>query len=166
MNRFFFSLCAIVLATILFSSCNNEAPKPEAAGFNLDSAKAAIAASNKIFGECWATGDSVKFANCYTADGCMYPPNMPRVCGPAAITAFFNEGYKWGIRNIVLTTDGVFGGADAVVETGTYDLQMANNVSGDKGKFIVMWKMVDGKWKMYRDAWNSDNPSPPPPPTK
>jgi uncharacterized protein (TIGR02246 family) len=165
--KFWAIVIPVFIGTALLSSCNNQAVNADAAGFSLDSAKAAIAASNKAFGESWATGDSAKFASCYTSDGVMNPPNMPALAGTAAITAFFNEGYKWGIRNIVLKTNEVFGGKDCVVETGTYDLIMENNQSVDKGKFIVMWKEENGKWKMHRDVWNSDLlPAPPPAPAK
>ena len=166
MKKSFLGILAILFLLTVLNSCSNEPAKTETAAFSLDSAKAAIAASNIAFGESWATGDSAKFANCYTSDGVMNPPNMPAMTGTAAITAFFNEGYKWGIRNIALKTSEVFGGKDCVVETGTYELFMENNISGDKGKFIVMWKQENGNWKMYRDVWNSDLPPPPPPPAK
>ena len=166
MKKSFLGILAILFSLIILNSCSNEPAKTETAAFSLDSAKAAIAASNIAFGESWATGDSAKFANCYASDGVMSPPNMPAMTGTAAITAFFNEGYEWGIRNIALKTNEVFGGKDCVVETGTYELFMENNVSGDKGKFIVMWKQENGNWKMYRDVWNSDLPPPPPPPAK
>lgn len=164
MKSSFYGFWVIALSITLFSACNNDTPKTESLVFSLDSAKAAIAASNKAFSESWATGDSVKFSNCYAADACINPPNMPRMCGTAAIIAFFNGGYQMGIRNIVITTEEVFGGKDAVVETGTYDMQMANNVSAEKGKFIMMWKEENGKWKMFRDEWNSNTPPPPLPP--
>jgi len=166
---FRFSLCSIALATMFFSSCNNEAAKTEAkevAAFSLDSAKAAIAASNKIFGETFATGDSTAFANCYTSDACINVTGMPRMCGTGPLTAFFNGGYQMGIRNIKLTTEEVMGGKEAMVETGNYEMFMANNVSVEKGKYIVVWKEENGKWKMHRDIWNSDSPAPPPPPAK
>ncbi|MEP7255698.1 MAG: DUF4440 domain-containing protein [Ferruginibacter sp.] len=163
MKKIFFSLCSVVLATLLLSSCNNEVAKTETPAFSLDSAKAAIAASNKVFGECFAKNDSVTFVGCYTSDACINPSNMPRMCGPQAITAFFNGGYKMGIRNIKLTTEEVMGGKDAVVETGKYEMFVGDNVSAEKGKFIVVWKEENGKWKMHRDIWNSDNPPPPPP---
>ena len=89
MKHFFLTLAGIACFVILFSSCNNEAAKTETAGFSLDSAKAAIAASNKVFGASFGTGDSAAFVNLYTGDGCINPPNMPKMCGPAAITAFF-----------------------------------------------------------------------------
>lgn len=159
------NLFVLALFVTILSACKSDAAKTEIAAFNLDSAKAAIAASNQAFSESWGTGDSVKFVNCYATDGIMSPPNMPALSGTAAITAFFNEGYKWGIRNVAVKTSDVFGNADCVVETGTYELFMENNVSGDKGKYIVMWKPENGTWKMFRDVWNSDLPCPPPPPS-
>jgi len=165
MKHSFVKLLGIAFIAILFGSCNNEAAKTEATGgFNLDSAKAAIAASNKVFGTCFSTGDSATFVNCYTTDGCIYNANMPKVCGSQGINGFFNIGYQSGIRNIALTTEEVMGGKEAVVETGKYEVFIANNVSVEKGKFVVVWKEENGKWKMHRDIWNSDAPPPPPPP--
>lgn len=157
MKHALLKILGVVVITMLFSSCANEASKTgTGASFSLDSAKAHIAASNKVFGESFSTGDSAAFANLYTSDGCMYPPNMPKVCGPAAISAFFNVAFKGGIKNIALTTEEVMGGNDAVVEIGKYEVFIANNVSVEKGKFIVCWKEENGKWKMHRDMWNSD----------
>ncbi len=165
MKHSFFKLFAAVLLTGFICSCNSEGTKTEtSAGFSLDSAKVAIAASNKIFGASFATGDSVAFANCYTSDGCIYNANMPKVCGTAGIQSFLSIGYNSGLRNVVLTTEEVMGGKEAVVETGKYEVFIANNVSVEKGKFVVAWKEENGKWKMHRDIWNSDAPPPPPPP--
>ena len=161
MKRLLLSFSILVLLVTAFSACNNETEKTAAPAFNLDSAKAAIAASNKVYGECFSTGDSTKFVNCYTADGCIYPPNTPRMCGPQTITAFFNGAYKMGIRNLKLTTDEVVGNETYVSEVGKYELMGDKNMSMDKGKFIVIWKNDNGKWKMYRDVWNSDMPPPP-----
>ena len=124
MKHFFVKILGIAIpmtiGIILFSSCNNEASKTseattETTGFSLDSVKAAIAASNKVFGASFATGDSVAFANCYTSDGCIYNANMPKVCGTDGIRAFLNIGYQSGIRNVVLTTEEVMGGKEAVM---------------------------------------------------
>ena len=166
MKHFFEKIFGVVVITILLISCNNEASKTsgsanETSGFSLDSAKAAIAASNKVFGGCFATGDSATFANCYTSDACINVTGMPRMCGTQAITAFFNGGHKMGINNIVITTEEVMGGKDAVVETGKYEMFVGDKVSAEKGKFIVIWKEENGKLKMYRDIWNSDAPPPP-----
>lgn len=163
MKHSFIKFFVVVLVTGFICSCNTETAKTEAAAsFNLDSVKAAIAASNKVFGASFATGDSVAFANCYTSDGCIYNTNMPKICGTAGIQSFLSIGYKSGLRNVVLTTEEVMGGKEAVVETGTYEVFIENNVSVEKGKFVVAWKEENGKWKMYRDIWNSDAPPPAP----
>jgi len=165
MKRTFLPLAAIV-AVLLFS-CNSETTKttePAAAtasSFNLDSAKAAIAASNASYGNCFATGDSAKMVSLYTSDACIYPSNMPKMCGSQSINAFFNGGYKMGIRNIKLTTAEVMGSNDGVIETGTYELMAEKGATLDKGKFMVMWKEENGKWKMHRDIWNTDMPAAP-----
>ena len=161
MKHSFVKLLGIACIALLFSSCNNESAKTEAAvTFSLDSAKAAIAASNIVFGASFATGDSTAFVNCYTTDACIYNANMPKVCGTQGINGFFNVAYQSGIRKIALTTDEVMGGKEAVVETGKYEVFIAGNVSVEKGKFVVIWKEENGKWKMHRDIWNSDAPPP------
>lgn len=167
MKKLFLPIVALGVSAFLFS-CNNEAAKTEttfttvADGFNLDSVKAEIAASNSTFGSGFATGDSANFVAHYTSDACINPSNMPQICGSAGINAYFNGGYKMGIRGIKITTNEVFGGKDGVTETGTYEIFVDKNVSVDKGKFIVLWKKTDGKWKMHRDIWNSDLPVPAP----
>ncbi len=152
-----FSLICFLAVSLLLSSCNNDASKADAgAAFNLDSVKAVIVANDKVYGECFATGDSTKFVNFYTSDACLNPPNMPRMCGPQAVTAFFNGGYKMGVRNLKLTVEEVMGSAAAVAEIGKYEMLGDKGVSMDKGKYIVVWKQENGKWKLHRDEWNSD----------
>ena len=154
--------CAVTL--LGFTACNNEPKTAEASSFSLDSVKTHIAASNAVYGDCFAKNDSTTFVGCYTSDACINPAGVPKICGSAGINAFFGGAVKMGIKKIVLTTAEVMGGKDGVIETGSYDLQGDGGVSYEKGKFIVMWKEEGGKWKMHRDIWNSDAPAPPPPP--
>jgi hypothetical protein len=30
----------------------------------------------------------------------------------------------------------------------------------DEGKYIVIWKQVEGQWKLHRDILNSSRPAP------
>jgi ketosteroid isomerase-like protein len=88
------------------------------------------------------------------------------MCGTQAIKGFFNMATKMGTKGITITTEEVMGSKEAVIEIGKYELFAENNVSVEKGKFIVIWKEENGKWKMHRDIWNSDTPPPPAPATK
>lgn len=161
-QRFLFSLA--IVASLSFFSCSSEktdTPSTAAsASFNLDSAKAEIAASNATYGASFVSGDSTAFVAHYTTDGCVMAENAPKLCGAGPITAFFKGGLQMGIKDIKLTTEEVMGGPDVVVETGSYEILGDKAVSFDKGKFIVAWKKENGKWKMHRDIWNTSNPAP------
>ena len=126
--------------------------------FDISKTRLVIEANHKQYGENFAKGDASQFARHYASDGCIFPTNFPKMCGTDAINAFFDGAYKMGVRYIKLTANEVMGGPDLVVETGNYELFIENNVSIDKGKFIVIWKQENGEWKMYRDIWNTDTP--------
>lgn len=149
----------ISLHVLLLVSCKTEEKKEPIETFSLDAAKIAIAESNKTYGEGFVKGDSSLFLIKFTQDACIMPANTPKLCGSQAITMFFKGAQKNGVQNIILTTEEVIGGQEAVVETGTYELLGATNKSLDKGKYVVAWKIEDGKWKMYRDIFTSNMPS-------
>jgi len=152
----------MLLITVGFISCDSKESTVTAkeSGFSLDSAKAAIATLNDGFGPNWAKGDSVAFGNAYTSDAQVYVPNMERLSGTSNIVDFFGGGYRWGIRGGKLTTDEVIGGPEFVAETGKYEITDSSGKTMDKGKYLALWKQENGKWKMYRDMWNSDLPMP------
>ena len=165
MKKIILPVVLAVSCAFIYSCNDSKTGTTVADNFNLDSVKAAIAASNATFGSGFATQDSAGFASHYTSDACINPSNIPQICGQQGIMAYFNGGYQMGVRDIKITTNEVMGGKDGVIETGAYEIFGAQGVSFEKGKFIVMWKEENGKWKMHRDIWNSDAP-PPPAPTK
>lgn len=156
----------VLFFTVVFMSCQAKLETKEVNNFSLDSVKAAITASNAAFDKSWATGDSVAFGNLYTSDGWLSAPNMNRMTGTAAITGFFSGGYALGIRNGKLTTEEVMGGPEVVSESGKYIISDSAGKTMDQGKYMVLWKQENDKWKMYRDMWNSDLPPPAPAPAK
>lgn len=149
-------LLFISLTALLFASCKTEEKKEVTNGFNLAEAKTAIVESNKTYGDAFAKGDSSLLISKYTKDGCIMPANAPKLCGSNGIAMFYNGGKAMGIKNIALTTEEVMGGPEVVVETGVYELFGAENKSLDKGKYVIAWKMEDGKWKIHRDIFTTD----------
>ncbi len=148
----------IFSASVLFFSCKQQSNASDTGntGFNIDSVKAAIDAANKAFSEATSKGDSVGAASFYTKDACMVHAGE-NTCGTAALTHFFSEGFtKMGIKNIRITTTAVYGGKELVAEEGKYELTGTDNKTIDKGKYTVLWKEEDGKWKLYRDIGISE----------
>ena len=125
---------------------------------NLAEAKKAIEASNKIYFQAFAKGDSSIFINLYAKDCWIMPPNAPTLCGMDASLEFFKTAYnKSGLRNGKFITIDVFGNdVDFVTEEGFWQSFDADNKLFDNGKFLVLWKKTPDGWKRFRDSFSSD----------
>ena len=125
---------------------------------NLEEAKKAIAASNELYFQALAKGDSSLMIDRYTKDCWIMMPNMPTLCGVEAPHQIYNIAYnKVGLRNGRFITIDVFGDAvEYVTEVGFFETYGANNKLFDNGKFQVLWKKTPAGWKMFRESFSSD----------
>jgi ketosteroid isomerase-like protein len=125
---------------------------------NLEEAKKAIAASNELYFQALAKGDSTLMIDRYTKDCWIMMPNMPTLCGIEAPHQIYNIAYnKVGLRNGRFITIDVFGDAvEYVTEVGFFQTYSANNKLFDNGKFQVLWKKTPVGWKMFRESFSSD----------
>ncbi|MFN8245079.1 MAG: nuclear transport factor 2 family protein [Ferruginibacter sp.] len=173
MKKSLFAFSAVCLMMACNESNKEEQPKaeigpdPGSAVSIVDEARKAIDEQNKSYGDGFAKMDSSLFLDHYTEDACIMPGGAPKLCGREGLLGFFHAGtQKMGVRNIAVTTDEVFGTEEAMVEVGQYQLysDSAKTKPTEKGKFIVVWKKVDGKWKMHRDIFNPSPEDAPPAP--
>ena len=160
------TLMYTVMVIIVFTACRSTTSEVNTTTTSIssDSAKAIIAVRNTVYSNAVAKNDSAAFVNCYTDSFCLFAPNAPEICTKDGLGKFFSMMQQMGTKGLILTTKDVFCGKDIITETGTYNLQIANNQSVDKGKYMIVWKQDNGIWKMHRDIYNSDMPPPPPPP--
>jgi len=157
-----FLTTSLVVSTLFFSCkpASNEAAKP---AFDLAKAKTEIEAANKQTMDAIAKGDSVGVANMYTEDAKLMFTGMPAAEGKAAIQSVFGGIINSGVTKIELNTGEVWGNEDLLAEEGGVTIYVKDQVVGQE-KFIVLWKKVNGQWKVFRDISNSNAPAPPPPP--
>jgi ketosteroid isomerase-like protein len=149
----FFAPIQVVLVSLLFFHCQGQ----QTTNTSLEEAKKAIAASNEIYFQAFAKGDSSLFIDRYAKDCWIMLPNVPALCGADAPLEFFKMAYKLGLRNGKLITIDVFGdGVEFVTEEGFWQSFDANNKLFDNGKFLVLWKKTPDGWKMFRDSISSD----------
>ena len=143
----------VLLSSIVF---NGQAQQTK--NSNLEEAKKAIAASNAIYFQAFAKGDSSLFIDRYAKDCWIMRPNTPALCGVDAALEFFKIGYqKFGVRDGKFITIDVFGdGVEYVTEVGFWQLLDAGNKVVDKGKSLVLWKKNPDGWKMFRHSFSSD----------
>jgi len=110
------------------------------------------------FGEEIRRGDSVALASHYASDAVVMPPNSEVVTG-SNIAGFWGSILRMGVKDFRLNITDITGSGDLYVETGTYEVFVADNKLIDKGKYVAAWKKENGNWKMYRDIWNSNMPA-------
>jgi ketosteroid isomerase-like protein len=146
-------LFSAFIATSLFA-CKSETKAP----FDLANAKKEIEAANQEVSNFMAKGDSVGLASCYGTDGALLLNNMPAVKGQANLVKAWGGFINSGIGAIELNTTEVWGDENYITEDGTYVLKAKDGTQLDKGKYLVLWKKENGKWKFHRDISNSDLP--------
>jgi ketosteroid isomerase-like protein len=142
-----------VVATSLFAC--QQATKP---AFDLANAKKEIEAANHEISEALSKGDSVAVASAYSKDGALMVSNSPSIKGQDKLTAFWGGFIRLGIGGITLTTSEVWGDENFITEEGLFEIKSKDGAQLDKGKYIVIWKKEDGKWKLHRDLSNTDLP--------
>ena len=139
-------LCAAVLAM------------PAAAFGQDESAEAAIAEITEAWDAGWNAGDGAAIAALYTEDAMLMPPGGDAVSGGEAIAAFWQGAVESGSQSqLTMGTVEEFG--DTAIEVnGSWVSTAADGTHLDHGKYTVVWKKVDGTWKLHRDMWNSSMP--------
>lgn len=106
-----------------------------------------------------AAGDVEPIVNLYAEDAMILPPNSDPVTGRAAIRGFWLASMEMAPGGSITSVEGESDGGLAF-ERGTYVAEDAEGNEVDRGKYIAVWKLVDGDWKISRDIWNSSVPSP------
>jgi uncharacterized protein (TIGR02246 family) len=118
-------------------------------------ARPAIEAVGKQFMAAVARGDAAGVAALYSRDAQVLPPGSDAVKGTAAIQAVFQGFVDAGLTDLTLTTLEVEAHGDTATEVASWALKAKDGTVVDRGKSMVIWKKEDGRWKLYRDIWNS-----------
>lgn len=118
-----------------------------------------ITAANEKFMAVFSRGDTAGLATLYTENGQLMPTNSDFVTGREAIQKFWQASIDRGVRAVKLETVEVDGHGNTVIEVGRYTILGEAGRVFDNGKYIVIWKQVDGQWKLHRDIFNSSKPA-------
>ena len=164
------SLLLLSSAALLLTGCQvAEKPADDAAAATSAGAVDAAAEEKAIRAEVdrWTqlikAKDAAAIAGLYAEDGAVMPPNAPIGKGRAAIQQTWaslvaTPGFDLAIvpEQIVVSSSG-----DMALDRGTYKLAMAPDGKAitDTGKYVVVWRKVDGQWKAAADIFNSDLPA-------
>ena len=106
-----------------------------------------------------AAGEGAVFAS----DGVAYREHVDPLVGPAAFQAYTTKFQTDNPKvNSVWSTDAirVADSGDVAIQTGEYHLTgMGPKGDGeDKGRFVTVWKKVNGEWKVAHDIGSTTMP--------
>jgi ketosteroid isomerase-like protein len=119
-----------------------------------------IAKANNEIMAAFESGNANSLKAFYTADAKIFPENTGAVEGPDAISGFFGAVMNMGIKKVKFEAVNAQSYGNIAIEEGNYTLYVPGDFIADQGKYIVTWKKEEGKWKVYRDIFNTNNPAP------
>ena len=94
----------------------------------------------------------------YGDDAKILPPNMDMIEGKDTIQKFWQGALGMGIKSYKPEIIEVESSGNLGFFVGKYALYGDGNQVINKGKFLTVFKNIDGKWKIYRDIFNSSIP--------
>lgn len=156
---------ALILALGLAAGCQPKAETPEQAQARMDTesaaARTAIDSLKREFVTHFNQGHGDVVAGFYTEQAHVMPPNAPAAVGREAIKGVFGPFFAMK-SELKLTPDAVVANGPIAIERGSYSVTFtpegATAPVTDTGKYLVQWQLVDGKWLIADDIWNSDLP--------
>ena len=96
----------------------------------------------------------------YTADGAMMAPGAPIAQGQPALETAWGGLMQMPGFGLTFEADEIVvaSGGDMALDRGTYELSLdgPDGATKDIGKYVVVWRNVDGQWKVAADIFNSD----------
>ncbi|XP_078001047.1 uncharacterized protein LOC144453597 [Glandiceps talaboti] len=109
--------------------------------------------------ELFAAGDMKGTSELYTEDCTFMPPGDVTKTGRQSVEEVFTGMRSLGMVKVLLTIDEVGGvdGGDTAFDRGHYELLKEDGSRADVGKYVVIWKKVNGVYHLAIDCFNSNS---------
>jgi uncharacterized protein (TIGR02246 family) len=126
--------------------------------------EAGIRATSARWLEAVDARDAARAASFYATDGAFLVPNVPLARGRDDIRVLWttllgapNPSLVWTPASVEVAA-----AADMACEIGSYEMSMdaPNGRVEDSGKYVVVWRKVNGSWQVAADMFNSSRPVP------
>jgi ketosteroid isomerase-like protein len=120
-----------------------------------------IRTANQQLEKTFEQGNTTELAELYTDKAMIFPTGFDVIQGKQGIQGFWQGAKDMGLKQLKLTTRELEQYAEMAVETGTYKLYAEGEQEVDHGKYLVVWKKDNNRWKLHKDIWNSSVSSQP-----
>ncbi len=109
-------------------------------------------AANRAFAQAVVAGDIDDLVNGYTDDACIIAPQAPLTCGKEAIRPFWISVIESKPKNVEIITHNAEKVGNLSYATGELIITDSNSAV-QKSRFVVVFKLIDGGWKLHVDSW-------------
>lgn len=125
--------------------------------YDVPNIRGRIDAVNRRFEAAFSDGDPATVAReAYTRGARILPPGASMIQGREAIASFWTTAaQKMGVTRVQLSTVDLAPFTDGAYEIGRVTLTHADGAQAT-GKYVVIWRQEDGRWRMDVDIWNMD----------
>ena len=125
---------------------------------SLETVRDAFTSICQQFQKSFNQGDVEDLASLYLEDAKILPPNMDMIEGKDTIQKFWQGALEMGIKSYKPEMIEVESSGNLGVFVGKYTVFGSENQVINKGKSLTVLKNIDGKWKIWRDIFNSSMP--------
>lgn len=146
----------------LLGACSQPVPTPDSKT-DLASEEKSIRDTDASWLKASQGRDAAGAAAVFASDGVAYREHVDPLVGPAAFEAYETKFQTDNPKlNVMWTTDAIriAESGDLAVQTGEYHLTGLgpNGIGEDRGRFVTVWKKVNGEWKVAHDIGSTTSP--------
>ena len=109
--------------------------------------------------------DAAAVSRLHASDGAMMAPSAPIAQGQPALEKAWDGLMQMPGFGLTFKADKIVvaKGGNMALDQGTYLLSLTgpNGPTKDIGKYVVVWRNIDGQWKVAADIFNSDGANAP-----
>ena len=144
----------ILIALISFTSCDQKVAEKNAQSEqdDLSSLEKEIELRLREYENQLQNRESNALGNMYTEDAEIIPSTV----GRENITRVFGSMIRDSITGSSFKTTKLWGNDQLLVEDGTGTWYHTNGTVVGNGRYLLVWKKDNGKWKILRDTWFPD----------
>ena len=145
---------ALFVVSIIITSCNQKVSEknPETIQTDLSTLEKEIELRLREYESHLQKGDSIALGDMYMIDAEIIPSTI----GRKNIIKVFGSMIRDSITGSSFKTTKLWGNDQLLVEEGTGNWSHANGQVVGSGRYLLVWKKDEGKWKILRDTWFPD----------
>lgn len=140
-----------LLAVLSFTACADDAAD-----------RAALDAATQAWVAAFNARDADAMAALTTEDMILLPPNAEPVRGRDAVREVWKQAVSTAKATASISTEETVIAGDIAYKLGSFTYTLPTGTVVGRGKFLEIWKRVDGKWKIHRDMFSGNAPAPKP----